>query len=91
MIDGIPLDLIAVYNELTMEALDNSIDRSYGKNKVKVFRPEYLLAIALQTGRPQDLRKVDLLVNEASLNEDLLKDILKRHGLNKKWKGYVKR
>lgn len=91
MIGGIPLDLIAVYNELTMEAVDNSIYKSYGKNKVKVLRPEYLLAIALQTGRRQDLKKVDVLMNQVKLNEDLLRDILKRHGLHKKWSEYVKR
>lgn len=90
IIDGIPVDFIAAYNDLTQEALDNSVDKLYGKTKVKVLRPEYLLAIALQTGRVQDLKKVDLLMEEAELNNDLLKDILRRYGLYKKWRKYVK-
>ncbi len=88
IIAGIPVDFIAAYDDLTLEALDNSIDRLYDKIKVKVFRPEYLIAVALQTGRPQDLRKIDLLTTETKLNEKLLKDILKRHGLIEKWRRY---
>ena len=90
IIGGIPVDFIAAYNELTLEALYNSIEKPYGKTKVKVLRPEYLLAIALQTGRPKDLKKVDLLRGEVDLDETLLKDILKRYDLQKKWKKYVK-
>jgi len=90
IIDGIPVDFIAVYNDLTLEAMDNSIEKLYGKTKVKVLRPEYLLAIALQTGRVQDLKKVDLLREEANLDESLLKDILTRYDLYKKWRKYVK-
>ncbi len=88
MIDGMPVDFVAVYNDLTLEALENAIDKLYDDVKVKVLRPEYLLAIALQTGRKQDLRKVDLLMSQTKLNGDLLKDILIRHDLYKKWRDY---
>ena len=90
IIEGIPVDFVVVYNDLTLEALDNSIDKQYNKMRVKVFRPEYLLAIALQTGRVRDLRKIDLLMSETDLNGELLKDILKHHNLYKKWRKYVK-
>lgn len=90
IIDGIPVDFIATYNELTVEALDNGIDKLYGKIKVKVLRPEYLLAIALQTVRIQDYKKVDLLKKEVKLDKYLLKDILKRHNLYNKWRKYDK-
>ncbi|HLE09020.1 MAG TPA: nucleotidyltransferase [Thermodesulfobacteriota bacterium] len=89
VIDGIPVDFIAAYNDLTVEALENSIKKAYGRTKVKVFRPEYLLAIAIQTGRSQDLKKVDLLAGEAKLDKVLLKNVLKRHGLYGKWRKYV--
>ncbi len=89
IIEGIPVDFIAAYDDLTLEAVDNAIGRLYDKIKVKVFRPEYLIAIALQTGRPQDLRKIDLLTTETKLDEKLLKDILKRHGLIEKWRRYT--
>lgn len=89
IIEGIPVDFIAAYDDLTMEAVDNAADRLYDKVKVKVFKPEYLIAIALQTGRPQDLRKIDLLKTQAKLNKELLKDVLKRYGLIEKWKRHA--
>ncbi|MBI5810649.1 MAG: nucleotidyltransferase [Deltaproteobacteria bacterium] len=89
IIEGIPVDFIAAYDDLTLEALDKAADKLYDKIKVKVFSPEYIAAIALQTGRNQDLRKIDLLMTEAKLDEKPLKDILKRHGLLEKWKKYV--
>ncbi|MCL4874200.1 nucleotidyltransferase [bacterium] len=89
IIDGIPVDFIAAYDELTLEAVDNAAERLYDKIKVRVFRPEYLISIALQTGRRQDLRKVDLLTAETKIDEGLLMDILKRHGLTEKWREYA--
>lgn len=89
IIDGIPVDFIAAYDELTLEAVDNATNRLYDKVKVKVFRPEYLIAIALRTGRPQDLRKIDLLTAETRIDERLLKDVLKRHGLIERWRKYT--
>jgi len=86
IIDGIPVDFIAAYDDLTLEAVDKAVNRLYDKIKVKVFQPEYLIAIALQTGRPQDLRKINLLMTETKLDEKLLKDILKRHSLTEKWR-----
>ncbi len=91
IIGGVPVDFVAVYNDLTLEALENTVELSYGKIKVKVLRPEYLSAIALQTGRSQDLKKAGLLSAEAGLDKELLKDILKRHGLSKKWREYIGR
>ena len=90
IIDGIPVDFIAAYNDLTLEALKNSTEKLYGNTNVKVLRPEYLLAIALQTGRVQDLKKVELLMKETALDENLLQDILTRYDLYKKWGKYVK-
>ncbi|MBI1822370.1 MAG: nucleotidyltransferase [Nitrospirae bacterium] len=86
IIEGIPVDFIPVYDELTLEALEKSVEKTYKKIKAKVFGPEYLIAIALKTGRSQDLRKIDLLKEETKLNEALLIDILKRHHLYEKWK-----
>lgn len=80
--------MIPVYNDLTLEALNNSVENTFNNNKVKVFGPEYLLAIALQTGRTQDLIKVELLMKEAELDKLLLEDILRRHGLYERWKKY---
>jgi hypothetical protein len=83
MIEGVPVDFIPVSDKLIEEALENSVVRLYGKIKVKVLRPEYLIAIALKTARPQDLRKSDMLLQQAQINRKYLADILKRHKI--KW------
>lgn len=84
IVEGVPVDFIAVYDELTRDALKKSVTRLYDKVKVKVFRPEYLIAIALQTGRPQDLRKADMLLQTAQINRKYLTTLLKRHKIT--WK-----
>ncbi|MBI5563027.1 MAG: nucleotidyltransferase [Deltaproteobacteria bacterium] len=89
IIDGVPVDFLAVYDDLTMEALERSTLKRVGKTMARVFRPEYLAAVALKTGRPQDMKKIDLLVAAPGLDEDSLKDLLKRHGLLDKWRRYV--
>ncbi|MEK7449456.1 MAG: nucleotidyltransferase [Planctomycetota bacterium] len=81
IIEGVPVDFIPVYDELTQEALKKSVIRSFGNIKVKVFSPEYLIAIAIKTGREQDLLKVNRIIKETTVNRKLLSSILKKHHL----------
>ncbi|MDI6788624.1 MAG: hypothetical protein QME51_09660 [Planctomycetota bacterium] len=81
MIDNIPIDFVPVYNELIAEAVKNHIIKNYEDVKVKVVRPEYLIAIAIQTGRKQDLNKIDMLLKQTKINRELLAKILKRYKL----------
>ena len=52
----------------------------------RVLRAEHLVAIGLQTGRAKDCARVAMLREQASLDLNLLADILKRHQLEEKWK-----
>lgn len=90
IIGGIPVEFAPVYNELTLEALKHSVKKKYEDMKVNVLRAEYLMVIALQTGRRQDFRKIDLLLEESSVDKRLLSDILRRYNLEGKWRRYVK-
>ncbi len=49
----------------------------------RVFRPEYLYAIALKTGRAKDLAKVEALQEQAKLDPELLSRILTHHGIRR--------
>lgn len=51
--------------------------------RVRVFRPEYLLAMCLETRRPKDLRKADLLWEQADLDENLVKRICRKHKIRR--------
>ena len=84
------VDFIGVFNPLTEEALDQSIEVSVYGIQAHVLRPEYLLAIALQTGRLQDLRKVEKLYQESDLDGAHLDDIINRHNLVRKWNEFKK-
>jgi predicted nucleotidyltransferase len=84
IIEGMTVDFVPVYNRLVEEAMENLISVKYSGNiKMNVFRAEYLIAIAIQTGRPQDKEKVRKLTNfsNTKIDDKLLKEIIKRHNL----------
>ncbi|MEW6686626.1 MAG: hypothetical protein AB1393_10545 [Candidatus Edwardsbacteria bacterium] len=91
LIGTLMVDFIGVYNPLTEEALDNAVEVAVYGIPTRVFRPEYLMTIALQTGRAQDLRKIVNLYEESNFNEEYLGKIIKRHGLSRKWNEFKKR
>ncbi len=85
------VDFIGVYNPLTEDALDNAVEVAVYDISTRVFRPEYLMAIALQTGRVQDLRKVIKLYEESDFNEEYFEEIIKQHNLSRRWNEFKKK
>jgi hypothetical protein len=47
----------------------------------KVFRPEYIIAVAASAGRHKDLARIEQMVNQAKIDKALLDDILRRYNL----------
>src|SRR5437870_6219151 len=86
LIEGVPVQFLPVYNSLVEEALNNAQDTTYENVPTRILRSEYLVAIALQTGRSKDRERVRILREQAQLDMNLLADILKRHDLEEKWK-----
>ena len=91
MIEGIPVQFIPVYNDLIREAVDNASSLKYRDVEARVVTVEYLIAIALQTGRAKDKERVVKLVEEASFDRVILARILNTHRLAEKFKAYEKR
>jgi len=85
------VDFVGVYNPLTDEALDNAVEVTVYDVPTRVFRPEYLAAIALQTGRIQDFEKVIRLYRESDLDVKYLEKIIKEHNLSRRWNEFKKR
>lgn len=85
MIEGVPVQFLPAYNDLVDEALANAADQRYHDTATRVLKAEYLVAIALQTGRAKDRARVELLRGEAGLDYALLEDIIKRYGLSGRW------
>lgn len=57
----------------------------------RVFRPEYLAAIALQTGSIQDFEKVIRLYRESELDVKYFEKIIKEHNLSRRWNEFKKK
>ena len=85
IIEGIPVQMIPAYNEIIEEALNEAAEVKYQQVKTRIVRLEHLLAIMLQTYRPKDRERILLLLDETQIDMIYLEDVLKRHGLMKKW------
>lgn len=86
LIEGFPVQFIPAYNELVRDAVADAATLQYRDVKAKVVKAEYLVAIALQTGRAKDRERVIRLLEEARLDRALLEEILDKHGLAGKLK-----
>jgi len=86
IIEGIPVQFIPVYNVLVREAVETAKESTYQRVKTRIVRPEYLLAIALQTNRSKDRERAIQLLSQAKLDSKLLAGVLKEHGLGARYR-----
>lgn len=82
---GTLVQLIPAYDALTEEAVREAVEKTVGQTKTRVMRVEHLIAIALKTGRAKDYTRVTLLQEQAEVDDDRLRDVLKRHQLQDHW------
>jgi hypothetical protein len=85
IIESIPVQFIPVYNDLVEEAVETAVESTYKRVRTRILRPEYLLAIALQTDRSKDRERAIQLLSQAKLNSRLLAGLLKKYGLSEKY------
>lgn len=85
LIEGIPVQFLPAYNALVEEALENAVEQNYLQTSTWVLRVEYLVAIAVQTGREKDRLRVRLLLDEAVLDRDRMQKIFIRFSLDQRW------
>jgi hypothetical protein len=91
VIEGIPVQLIPVYNGLIEEAVKNARESEYKGVKIPILTAEYLIAISLQTYRPKDRERLVKFLEEARINGLELGKILKSHGLEEKFGKFKER
>jgi len=53
----------------------------YGGVPAKVFRPEYIIAIAASVGRHKDLARIEQLMSYATIDKAILDEVLRRYNL----------
>lgn len=88
-IEGVPVQFLPAHNDLLAEALAEARETLYEQTPTRVLRVEHLAAIALQTGRDKDRERLRLFRQQARLDDDYLKRVLARHGLEAKWKQWT--
>src|ERR1017187_3657889 len=82
---GTLVQLIPAYDALTEEAVREAIEKTVGQTKTRVMRVEHLIAIALRTGPAKDYARIALLLEDAEVDRNRLRDILGRHDLQSRW------
>ncbi|NTU51064.1 MAG: hypothetical protein HGA94_01315 [Candidatus Aminicenantes bacterium] len=86
VIEGFPVQFIPAYNDLVREAVAEAATLKYRDTEAKVVKAEYLVAIALQTGRAKDRERVVRLLDVGVIDRTVLARILEKHGLVRKLK-----
>jgi hypothetical protein len=66
---------------LTEEAVREAKQIEYEGIPAKVFRPEYIIAIAASVGRHKDFARIEQLMEQTRIDKPLLDDILRRYNL----------
>jgi hypothetical protein len=80
LIKNFPVQFLAA-SGLTEEAVRNAKAIEYEGVGAKIFRPEYIIAIATSVGRHKDLARIEQLLEQAKIDKSFLDDILRRHNL----------
>src|SRR6266568_253955 len=81
LIKDFPVQFLAA-SGLTEEAVQEARQIQYQGVPAKVFRPEYIIAIAASVGRHKDLARIAQLLEQAKIDQVLLEDILRRYKLS---------
>ena len=71
-----------VASGLTEEAVREAKPFEYEGVAAKIFRAEYIIAIAASVRRHKDLARIEQLMTQAKIDHALLDDILRRYSLN---------
>lgn len=88
VIEGWLVDFLPTKEGLIDEAVLKCSAFEVDKIKVNVIKPEYLIAIALETGRKQDYAKIEKMLQQNGINKRKLVRILKKFNLYGKWEVY---
>lgn len=90
VIAGVPVDFIPA-SGLDKEAVENAQETEYEGIRTKVIIPEYLIGLFLKAGRDKDIRKIEMLLEQAKIDRTKLDKILENYGLTEKFTKFAKK
>jgi hypothetical protein len=85
VVGGYPVQILPPTSPLAEEAILAAIECDVDGIQARVFTPEHLAAISLETGRAKDKARLLQFVEEGALNFQQFEAILQHHGLMEKW------
>lgn len=85
VVEDWPIQFIPVSNALEEEAYLNASVLDFEGEPVRVVLAEHLVALMLQTGRLKDFVRIQMFLSQAAVDQQILSDIVTRHGLERKW------
>lgn len=89
IIEGVPVEFLPA-NGLANEAVENAVETEFEGVKTKVMLAEYLIALLLKTMRDKDIIKIKMLLEQANVKMEKLKQILSRYNLTEKLIPFIK-
>ena len=88
VIGGWPVQFLPCHGSLLEEALAEAVQKDVEGVTARVFTPEHLAAIALQTGRAKDKARVLQFVEAGVIEKRQLREIVARHELLGRWEQF---
>lgn len=82
---GVPVQILAAREGLVTEAVETANVLDYDGVPVRVMKPEYLIALYVDTGGDKRFGRARDLFAEDSLNREQLEELLARYSLKEKW------
>ena len=88
VIAGWPVQFLPAGSGLLQEALAAAVEKDVGGTPARVFTPEQIATLALETGRAKDKARVLQFIEADAIDLQRLQEILTRHGLAGAWKQF---
>lgn len=79
-----PVQILPAYKPLVEEAIRESMPVEFAGIPTRIFTPEYLCAIALDTGRTKDYYRVSMFIEQLAVDASSLVSLVNRFGLSEK-------
>ena len=91
IIENIPVQFLLEYNPLIEEAVEKAAEVVIFDTKTVIMKPEYLMAIMLQTNRSKDRERLLLFLEQTNYDSSTFKEILIKFNLGENYAKFRKK
>ena len=88
IIDGIPVQFLLAYNPIVPEAIEHADEVELFGVKTYIMKPEYLMALMLDTMRSKDRERLMKFVSQVKYSTGLFESLLSKFNLVEKFRDF---